>query len=208
MKHPTWSSACANGKKRNTASAKRKSVKHGLCIATVGASLCVLSIGYTAEPITVHTHELQKAIPLDLKKCRTPDRTQVPKSKTSNLNTEFQPWLLSANASFDLLLGRNTKEASSQAGHTRRQNPKKRSRANLLIVILSPKLPRANVLRRNSRSKNHDLSWNDWTIPNCVGSQIQPATKAWSTSKSSQIIPVLIQTWIIRVLYTQERVDD
>ena len=55
-----------------------------------------------------------------------------------NLNTEFQPRLLSANASFGLLLGRNTKEASSQAGHTRRkQTPKQGSRANLLIVILS-----------------------------------------------------------------------
>ena len=32
-----------------------------------------------------------------------------------NLNTEFQPRLLGANASFGLLLGRNTKEASSQA---------------------------------------------------------------------------------------------
>ena len=54
-----------------------------------------------------------------------------------NLNTEFQPRLLGANASFGLLLGRNTKEASSQAGHTRkRQNPKS-VRANLLIVILS-----------------------------------------------------------------------
>ena len=66
------------------------------------------------------------------------DQTQVPEVRTSkNLNTEFQPRLLSANASFGLLLGRNTKEASSQAGHTRkRQNPKS-VRANLLIVILS-----------------------------------------------------------------------
>ena len=36
-------------------------------------------------------------------------------------------------------------------------------------------------------------------------SQIQLATKAWSTSKSSQILSVLIQTWTTRVLYTQER---
>ena len=36
-------------------------------------------------------------------------------------------------------------------------------------------------------------------------SQIQLATKAWSTSKSSQILLVLIQTCITRVLHTQER---
>ena len=67
------------------------------------------------------------------------DQSQVPEVTTSkNLNTEFQPRLLSANASFGLLLGRNIKEASSQAGHTRRkQTPKQGSRANLLIVILS-----------------------------------------------------------------------
>ena len=45
------------------------------------------------------------------------------------------------------------------------------------------------------RLNNSTLRW----------SQIQLATKAWSTSKSSQILSVLIQTWITRVLYTQER---
>ena len=38
-----------------------------------------------------------------------------------------------------------------------------------------------------------------------VESQTQLATKFGSTSKSSKIIPVLIQTWTTRVLYNHER---
>ena len=60
--------------------------------------------------------------------------------------------------------------------------------------------------KRNSRFKNHDLSYIKDRLNNSTlrWSQIQ-LDKTWSTSKSSQIPSVLIQTWITRVLYTQER---
>ena len=56
-------------------------------------------------------------------------------------------------------------------------------------------------LKRNSWFKIVNLSSKvDWTIPNCIESQIQLATKVWSTS----LLPKVLQTWITRVLYKQE----
>ena len=112
------------------------------------------------------------------------------------------------------------KGASQQAGHARkRQNPKQRcfysadcdTQSCSILNFMTLKLPRANVLclaweeTQFLVQKSRPFLKGRLNNSKRVESQIQLATKFGSTSKSSQIIPVLIQTWITRVLYNQER---
>jgi hypothetical protein len=129
----------------------------------------------------------------------------------------FQPSAPKQTTASVFSLGRNTKEANKQAGHTRKkQNPQTCSyctadcettvRFNSELHDTRAPSGQCPLRKRNSWFKIINLSQNvDWKIQNCVESQNQLATKDWSTSKSSQIVLVLIQTWITRSLYNQER---
>ena len=138
------------------------------------------------------------------------DQTQVRKSEPQKPKTKFLLSLRGTSAGFNLLLGR-TQESDplrqdTPAKRVKKQGHDQQNNESWMFVCdthssswhqdsLEPMSEtETQFLVQKSRSflkdrlNNSTLRW----------SQIQLATKVWPTSKSSQILWVLIQTWITR----------